>query len=214
MSVRVMVAFSNMILSEGVRRILEEDGQIEVAEVLKPGTRCGPEKLKKVNPDVVLVDFITLYNSFTGVDTDKRGFILLDTDCGRENIVSAIISKGLSGVLLGNATPELLKKGVKSVARGEVWLDKFTVKNLLHGINAIGSDRSAKLSKREKEIVALTGQGYKNKEIASKLCISEPTVKTHLRRIFQKLGIKNRSQLITYALKSKDITEFFNSRTG
>ncbi len=214
MSIKVLVAFSNSILSEGVRRILEDDRGIKVVDVLKPGTRCTPERLDSIDPDVVLVDFITLYNAFANVDSHRKGFILLDTDCGRENIVSAILSKGLSGVLLGDATPDLLRKGVKAVARGEVWIDKFTVKNLLQGINAVGSDRGSVLSEREKEIVALIGQGYKNREIASRLCISEPTVKTHLRRIFQKLGINNRSQLIIYALKGMDISGKFSSKTG
>jgi DNA-binding NarL/FixJ family response regulator len=56
--------------------------------------------------------------------------------------------------------------------------------------------------------VTLIGQGYRNKEIANKLYISEPTVKTHLQHIFQKLGVKNRSQLITFAIKNS----YFSTR--
>ncbi len=212
MGVKVMIAFSNMLFAEGITRLLENDDGIDVVNILKVGTRCNDEAIKNVDPDVILVDFITLYNSFYNVDTSKQRFLLLDTACGKDNIVSAILTKKLSGVLLGQANTALLKKAIKAVAKGEVWIDKSTVKNLLYGINALNRDKSSVLTEREREIVSLIGQGYKNKEIAKRLHISEPTVKTHLCRIFQKLGIKNRSQLITYAIKHSDTVNFFLSK--
>jgi DNA-binding NarL/FixJ family response regulator len=214
MSIKVIIAFNNMLFAKGVCNLLESDDVIKVVDVLEAGTKCSSEKLESVKPDVVLVDFTTLYNAFSDTDTSKTGFILLDTDCGRDNIVSAILKKKLKGVLLSDATPTLLKKGIKAVAKGEVWIDKTTVKTLLYGINALKKTKTATLSNREKEIVALIGQGYRNKEIASKLFISEPTVKTHLQRIFKKLDIKNRSQLITFAIKNHDITNLFNTSAG
>jgi DNA-binding CsgD family transcriptional regulator len=57
-------------------------------------------------------------------------------------------------------------------------------------------------------VVGLVGQGYRNREIAEKLCISEPTVKTHLQRIFQKLDIQNRPQLITFAIRNQAAESF------
>jgi DNA-binding NarL/FixJ family response regulator len=155
------------------------------------------------------VDFTTLYNGLTdleGLDTEKKHpFILLDTNCGKDNIVSAILKKKVSGVLLGDSGSALLKKAIRAVARGDIWIDKTTVKNLLYGIKALDKDKTATLTTREKSIVDLVGKGLRNKEIAHRLHISEPTVKTHLYRVFRKLNIRTRSELITYAIKKNDM---------
>jgi DNA-binding NarL/FixJ family response regulator len=187
MSIKVLIAFNNMLFAKGVCNILESFDDMKIVDVLNAGTKCSQERLESLDPDVVLVDFTTLYNAFPE-------------------------TKKLSGVLLCDATPALLEKAVRAVAKGEVWIDKTTVKNLLYGINAIKKTRTAELSNREKEIVTLIGEGYRNKEIASKLCISEPTVKSHLQHIFRKLDIKNRSQLITFAIKNYELTNFFKDR--
>ncbi len=207
MPIRVALAFSNMLFSEGVKRILDVDDEFETIDVLG----VGPDETSKLyssEPDVILVDFITLYNTFTEEDLSKAGkFILLDTCCGEDNIMSAILTKKISGVLLSHATPALLRKAIVAVASGEVWLDKATVRNVITGLNVLKKKRKPNLSEREENVVELVALGLKNKEIAQKLHISEPTVKSHLHRIFQKLDINNRSQLITFAIKNDIIGE-------
>lgn len=200
MGIRVMVAFSNNLFSEGITRLLEDEQDIE-ADYIRAGSEFTIEDIESA--DVVLTDFPTLYGSFVSIDTSrKNGFILLDTDCGKDNIISAIMAKNLSGVLLGNASLTVLKRAIRSVARGDVWMDKATVKDLLWSVNRIRHDHSEMLSPKEQEIVALTGKGLRNREIAEKLHISELTVKTHLHRIFKKLEITARAQLITYSLRN------------
>ena len=206
LKIEVMLAFSNMLFSKGIANILESDKTVNVKQILKTGTNCTDEKLTAVNPDVILVDFTALYNSFPNQESvNNRKFILIDTECGRDNIVTAILKKNLKGVLLGNSTADQLKKAIKAVVKDEIWIDKTTVKNLLYGINALQKNRTAHLSEKEKEVVNLISQGYTNKEAAIKLHISEPTVKTHLHHIFRKLAIKNRAQLVTYAIKNQDV---------
>lgn len=210
MSINIMIAFSNMLFSKGVEKILEGQDDIKVSGVLK-SDESPDEMLKTSKPDVILVDFNTLYNMFELSPKHGRNFILFDTCCGEENIVSAVINKGLKGVLGSNSTPELLKKAIRAVAEGEIWLDKANVKNLLTGLHAIKKNTRPDLSEREQEIVSLVGQGYRNKEIAERLSISEPTVKTHMQRIFQKLDIQNRPQLITFALKKSNGPSMYNA---
>lgn len=206
LKIDVMVAFSNMLFSKGIAKILENDKTINVKEVLKTGSNCTDEVFLRVNPDVVLVDFTTLYNAFPDQESvNNQKFILIDTECGRDNIVTAILKKNLKGVLLGDSTPDHLKKAIKAVVKDEIWIDKTTVKNLLYGIHALQKNKTANLSEKEKEVVNLVSQGYTNKEAAKKLHISEPTVKTHLNHIFRKLEIKNRTQLVTYAIKNQDV---------
>lgn len=202
-----MLSFSNLIFSEGVKRILENEKDLSIIAVSDPEATYTVEKLKSINPDIILTDFISLYNAFPGIEnfSRKSQFILFDTNCGRDNLVSTILKKKINGVLLCNANPGLLVKSIRAVAKGELWIDKQTFKNLLNGINALSSDKVATLSAREKEIIQLIGDGFRNKEIGTKLSISEPTVKTHLSRIFQKLNIKTRAELISYAIKHNDL---------
>lgn len=209
MSIKVMLAFSNTIFSEGISKILEYEKDIAVVKTLRSGSKVTPELWTSLSPDVVLVDLTTLYNGITdleGLGTEKKHpFILLDTNCGKDNIVAAILTKKVSGVLLGDSGSALLKKAIRAVARGDIWIDKTTVKNLLYGIKALDKDKTATLTEREKSVVDLVGKGLRNKEIAQRLHISEPTVKTHLYRIFRKLNIRTRSTLITYSIKKNDM---------
>ncbi len=118
MSVKVMVALSNGILSEGVKKLLEGSGGVKVEGILETGSDPYPI-IRSSGPDVILVDFMTLYNGFgeIGAKHDMK-LILLDTGCGQENISSAIASRGLKGVMAKNSTAECLKKAIKTVAEG------------------------------------------------------------------------------------------------
>ncbi len=204
MKTRLILAFSNMIFSEGVEALLENDKDISIVRTLKSGQEYPVSALESMKPDVMLTDLQTLYNSFPDLDKSawRPRFLLVDTCCGMENLVAALLKKNVSGVLMPDADVAMLRKAVKAVAREEVWVDKQTVKNLLFGVNAVNRNKAAAISDREKEIVALIGEGLRNKEIAARLHISEPTVKTHLNRIFQKLNLKARTELISYALKN------------
>mgnify|MGYP001598506416 CR=1 FL=1 len=201
---RIYIALSNVVLSEGVNKLLEEEKDIKIAGILNFGENAHL-KIKSLKPDIILVDLTSLYNFFGDLikGHDKK-FILFDTFCGEENITRAVLSKEIKGVLMGDASPLLLKKAIRAVARGEMWLNNATVKNLVSGLYALKEDKMSALSDREKEIVHLIAHGYRNKEIASKLFISEPTVKTHLNRIFRKLDIQSRHQLITFAIRSNE----------
>jgi len=209
MKIKVSLAFSNSLFADGIGRLLAGDPDLEVSAVIDPGHVCSRSDLEKWHDSVILTDFISLYNSLSEAagDGKKHHILLVDTCCGRENLVSAVLHKKISGVLMSKSSPALLRKAIKAVHRGEVWLDKSTVKSILHGINAVNGDKNASLSSRERDIVVLIGKGLRNKEIANRLNISETTVKTHLTRIFQKLNMKARSELISYAIKTDELNQ-------
>lgn len=130
MNTKVMIAFSNMIYSEGVKKLLEGMVDFEVSDVFRTSelkTGSNPYgMIKSFEPDVILVDFMTLYNEFGDVgQAHGMRLILLDTGCGEGNITSAVADKGLKGVLAGNSTPLILKKAISSVARGGVWFSRL-----------------------------------------------------------------------------------------
>ncbi len=216
MAIRVMLAFGNMLFAEGISRLLDGDKDISVVAALKPEDRCTAKELDSIAPDIILADFGTLYNSLPDLEKPRKKLhvVLVDTNCGRDNLVTAILKKRLSGVLLGNSTSQQLRKAVKVVANGELWIDRNSFNDLLSGINALGNDKLLTMSGREKEIIALVGQGFRNKEIAGRLTISEPTVKTHLSRIFQKLNVRTRSELVSYAIKNDDMGNRMNNHVS
>lgn len=202
MSTRVMIALSNTIFSDGIAGLLQGEGDI-IPLVLKDGE--DPYKaMEAFNPDIVLVDFMVLYNVFTGsAASHAPKFILFDTYCSEDNIASAFVKKDIKGVLMRSTDAGLLKKAIKAVAKGEVWLDKANRRSFVAGPRSVKKDTRQELTGREREIVSLVGQGLSNKEIAEKLLIGEVAVRAHLKNILQKLDVRNRPQLIALALKKR-----------
>ncbi len=207
MAVKVLLSFSNLIFSEGIASLLE--GQDDITYRILGNDEDPEECVKSFRPDVVLMDIITLYGLFGNISpTPRMSFVLVDTHCGEENIANAFVTRRVTGILTVDTDAKLLIKAIKVVSRGEIWIDNNNLKNLVVGLNAIkGPISQGRISGREREIVSLVASGHRNKEIAEKLCISEQTVKTHLYRIFKKLGLQNRSQLIVFALKNSDLTD-------
>jgi DNA-binding NarL/FixJ family response regulator len=124
---------------------------------------------------------------------------------------------GTSGIVLKQTATELLIKSIRKVHAGEIWLDSHTtaavIRQFVANDEAQPSMHSSlppapptrerersPLSQREREIVALVAQGFKNKEMAEKMFISEQTVKNHLHNIFDKLGVSDRLELALYAI--------------
>lgn len=115
---------------------------------------------------------------------------------------------GCRGVLPQSTSPEMILKSIRKVFEGELWLDRLTTAEVLRQLtqklpSAKVRERDQKaspLSPREREIVGLVTQGFKNRELAEKLTISEQTVKNHMHNIFDKLGVSDRLELALYSI--------------
>ena len=100
----------------------------------------------------------------------------------------------------------LFRSAIRKVAGGEIWLDGRVTARVIRSLadpraaGGRGRNDASGLTPREREIAALVGQGYKYREIAEMLSISEQTVKNHLRNMFHKLGVSDRLQLALYAI--------------
>ena|SRR3972149_930977 len=203
---RVALVFSNLHFSVGIKRLLADDNQMTFYVSCGSGA-AEIQRIKSFKPDVVLTDFFMLYNKLEPLcNEDGLKIVLFDTQCGENNIIHAVMTKKIRGLINHDDDPQNLGKAIKCVAGGEVWLDNKTVFNLLKEVNPVRQDNQHLLTHREKEIITLIVKGDNNKKIAKELFISEPTVKTHLHNIFRKLNVKNRLQLLNIALKSTDIT--------
>lgn len=211
-AIRILVADDHPVVREGIRKLLDlEDDMVVVAEATDG--REVLEKIGEVQPDVVLLDL-----KMPGMDglavlqtmqhmKDKTKVVVLTASEDKHDWVQAM-KMGCSGIVVKQTSPDLIVKSIRKVSQGEIWLDSHTTAAVMRqfaspgdgsGPGGRGRGRSP-LSNREREIVALVAQGYRNREMAEKLFISEQTVKNHLHNIFDKLGVSDRLELALYAI--------------
>lgn len=118
MSIRVILAFSNMLFSKGIEKILSESSGVEVVKTLRPQWSLDYEAGEA---EIILADLISLYNYIDDKYLESKcRLILFDTECGEGNIASAIANKKVRAVLPQHSTPEDLLAAIKTVADGGV----------------------------------------------------------------------------------------------
>jgi DNA-binding NarL/FixJ family response regulator len=154
-------------------------------------------------PNLLLVDSANLNQGLYLKWPDGR-VLLIDTGLSEEEAVSLMRSYKLYGVISLDAGLHQLKKALDVIQDGQIWIDNTRLKAILHGSGSgCPAAKDEKLSKKENQIVELVSEGFKNKEIASMLFLSEQTIKSHLGRIFKKMNVTNRSQLVSLTIKRK-----------
>lgn len=202
MPIKLAIGCQSYLFGEGLKKLLEDEKDIEVIGIFNEGTDF--KEIIKMEPDITLLDF-DIFNSLPEDFASKTQMkILLIGERTLYSVtnrrIADLVSKGIAGFLPSGADSYLLKKALKAVSSGELWLDRKTMSNILSHENLTKKGK-VKLTEAEKEIVSLICQGYRNKEIAQKLNVSEQTVKSHCNRIYKKLGISDRLQLALYIYK-------------
>jgi len=214
-TVRIVIADDHPIVRDGLKKLLLLEDDFEVVGEAGDG-REVLSKVQEVDPDVLLLDLrMPNLDGLAALQalqqTNKRTRVIVLTASEDKNEFVQAMKLGCSGIVLKQTAPELIVKSIRKVNSGEIWLDSHTTAAVMRqfstnldgsssqGSNGKGRERSP-LSTREREIVALVAQGYKNKEMAEKMFISEQTVKNHLHNIFDKLGVSDRLELALYAI--------------
>lgn len=124
--------------------------------------------------------------------------LLILADEYNEETICRMLMLGCRGYLAGDVSTDVLKKAIQAVARGEIWAERHLVaRTLQQALTASGSE--AILTARERDILGLLRTGYTNRQIAGHLFISPETVKWHMRRVFGKIGAKDRLEAALYA---------------
>lgn len=144
------------------------------------------------------------------IGTSDQARVILVTSAYNSQVFLKAIQNGVKGVVTKTQQPEVLIKAIQKVHAGEVWIERSVIANLLTRMSGnqqpTESDSEAEqisqLSDRERQIIRLIGNGFKNKQIATQLCISETTVRHHLTSIFSKLEVSDRLELLVYAHRS------------
>jgi two-component system nitrate/nitrite response regulator NarL len=210
MSLRIAIGCCNHLFSEAIESLLQDERDIEIVGVLSnnPDFAINSEQVLQTNPDVFILDFATFagnLNMFLALcdkfkTANQLKVLLIGESALRfvtDQSLNELIVRGVVGILPASADSTLLKRAVKSVITGELWVDRATLINILSAIK--NPDKNRYLAKREREIVLHICQGYRNKEIAQKLKISEQTVKSYCHRIYKKLGVSDRLQLVLHS---------------
>ena len=191
---KILISLSNYLFCEAIKNLLtiQNSKNGENTFVIECGRNLKSEKFI---PDILLVDFFSLDQKLLSRYPDAK-VLLINTGLDQKVIASLMYSFKIDGLLADKTDINLLVKALKAVSNDEIWLDNKHVKALLHPEAWIpkGYEMHA-ATPREKEVIECVSMGLSNKEIASKLRVSEQTVKSHLNRIFKRFGVSSRSKL-------------------
>lgn len=209
--IRLVLADDHAIFRAGLRALLELESDLDVVGEAADGAEAV-EKARALRPHIVVMDLsmpgtngLEATRRIAGLELDVKVLVL--TVHAEEEYLVPVVDAGASGYLTKASADSDLVEAVRTVARGEVYLPARATTLLLRQYREAedDADRAGRglreLSGREREVLALTAEGFSSSEIGKKLFISPKTVDTYRSRIMQKLGLNHRSELVRFALR-------------
>jgi DNA-binding NarL/FixJ family response regulator len=211
-SIRVMMVEDHPEYREGIALALELEEDIELTSKFGTAERALrhlQDRSQSQKPEVILLDLNL--PGITGLEAIPyfhtclpSAQIIVLTQSDNEADVLAAISAGAVGYLLKSAPLEQITESIRNVMSGGAALDAKMAQYIMKKLKKTPLKRDAEiqLSQREIEVLSLLGQGFLKKEISDRLCISIPTVATHVRHIYEKLNVKNAAAAVTKAYRA------------
>jgi len=207
-NLRIVLAEDHTILREGLRALLAADPNFEIIGEAQDGreaVRC----VEKLGPDLLLMDLsMPRMSGMDAIREIKKRYpeikIIALTVHKTEEYLLSTLQAGADGYVLKDATHEELVLAIKNVMGGKSYLSPGVSEKVIEGyLEGKESNRSPweTLSQREREVLKLIAEGYKNKEIAEDLCISLKTVEKHRANLMKKLDLHNAAALTVYAMQ-------------
>ncbi|MEC2159234.1 response regulator [Virgibacillus halodenitrificans] len=208
--IRILLVDDHAVVRMGLKVMLNDVPKMEVVGEASEGNE-GIEKALEEKPDIVLMD-LSMPHGKDGLSATSElkkqlpdTAILILTMHDDEEYLFRAIQAGASGCVLKSAPHQELIDAIKSVCAGNAYLHPSATKRLmdeyLGNLKQDGQENYQLLSDREKEVLTLIAKGYSNKEIGEKLVISVKTVEAHKSNLMEKLQMKTRPELVSYALK-------------
>lgn len=212
MSTKVMIADDHSLVREGIKRLLEFDGSMEVVSEASNGVECL-NKLEEFIPDILLLDInMPEMNGLEVlVEIKKKDYdlkvLILTVHNELEYLIRAV-DIGVDGYILKDSESAELKKAIRYVMSGDNYIQASLIPALNNRLanRDIDKDKIDSLTDRELEVLIGVANGMINKEIANHLNISERTVKNHVSNIFKKIDVSDRTQAAVFAIKNNIIT--------
>lgn len=206
--IQVMMTDDHLMVREGIKALLEIDGDIKVISQASDGVECL-SVLEHTEPDVLLLDInMPKLDGLSVLETLKRNkpqlkIIVLTIHNEADYLLSAY-EKGADGYVLKDSGSDMLRRAIRIVNQGEQYIEPILMPKLRERLEKKkeGGKKEDRLSKREFEILKLVAVGMYNKEIADQLSISEKTVKNHMSSIFRKIKVSDRTQAAVYAIRN------------
>lgn len=213
--INVLIVDDHKLIRDGIQSMLNNTGDMEVIGSASSGEDAINE-VRQNRPDVILMDI--QMNGMTGIeatrwikDIDATIKVILVTMEISKEYVSAGIKSGVEGYLPKDVDKETLLEAIRSVYRGQRFFNDAIMKLVFEDFYTHEKLKSPErklpneLTRREFEILGLVAEGKTNKELAEMLFISIKTVETHKTHVLEKLGLKNTTELIRYAIRNKII---------
>jgi DNA-binding NarL/FixJ family response regulator len=217
-SIRVVLADDQALVRVGLRALAAAEPDIVVVGEAADG-REALRVVREVHPDVVVMDVRMPVldgleaTRLIAADPQLNGVrVLVLTTFEIDEYVFDALRSGAAGFLLKDAEPTELLRAIRVVASGESLLSPAVTRRVIEAFSSQPPPAAprvkllAELTEREREVVALAGSGLSNDEIAEKLVISPATARTHVSRAMQKLGARDRAQLVVFAYEAGLVT--------
>lgn len=204
--IRLMLVDDHAVLRDGLRNIISLVDDIEVVGEAVSGDDALLQ-VEKCKPDMVLMDInMPMKNGVEVTRILKKKYphikILVLTMHSHEEYFMSAIREGADGYLLKDAPSDHVVEAIRTVARGESVIHPSMTRKLLAFHQQKQTEQEdTTLTEREKEVLLCLVEGLSNKEIADRLFISDKTVKIHVSKIFKKLNVKSRSQVVIHAVQ-------------
>jgi DNA-binding NarL/FixJ family response regulator len=213
-SIRVLLVDDQRLVRTGFRLVLEGQPDIVVVGEADDGA-TAVAAARRLQPDVIVMDIrmprldgVAATRAIVSDVPDARVLILTTFDAD-EHVVEALRA-GASGFLLKEVEPEGFIAAIRTIAAGDALLAPSVTRRLLErmrdrlpGPRAQHEAELAALTERELEVLRLVARGMSNREIADRLVLAEPTVKTHVSRTLMKLGLRDRAQAVVLAYEAE-----------
>ncbi|MEV4758148.1 response regulator transcription factor [Micromonospora sp. NPDC049559] len=218
--IRTLIVDDQSMIRVGIRAILESQDDITVVGEAENG-QLGVERSRSLRPDVVLMDVrmpvldgLSATRALLGPERagEHTPRVLMLTTFDLDDYIYAALQAGASGFLLKDSEPEELLRAVRVVAEGEALLAPRITRRLIENFvearprQPTGATALNGLTDREREVLRLMALGMSNSEIAGSLFIAEQTTKTHVSRVLQKLGLRDRVQAVVFGYETGLVT--------
>lgn len=208
-AIKLVIADDHSMIREGLKQLLELEGQFKVIAEASDGVECL-EILSKEAPDVLLLD-INMPNK-NGLDVlkelnqsgNRKVKVLVLTVHNEVEYLIKAVELGVDGYVLKDSESSELKKAIMTILNGETYIQPDLIPMLNAKMISMENDydKIDSLTKRELDVLKNLAIGMYNKEIATKLEISERTVKNHVSNIFKNIGVSDRTQAAVFAIRN------------